>query len=291
MREFLKPGLILPVLVVAAFLLFGSVFVVREGQTGIVLNLGRIARTDLKPGLHFKLPLVESARVFDIRFSANAFSPERYLTSERKDVSVDFVAIGYIEDAPAFYRATLGDEVRGTELLAPIVKDSLRNEINARTLTQLVSGNRSELIEKQLPGINEGAKTLGVRIIDIRFKQIELPSDSDVLPQVYNRMRAERQEVASRLRAEGEEQARKIRGQADRDQTVILAEAERDAQKLRGEGDAEATRIYGTAAQQDPAFFAFQRSLDAYRASFEDGQAVIVLDRDDPFLQYLQDDR
>lgn len=291
MRQYLKPGLLVPALVVALFLLFGSVFVVREGQTGIVLNLGRIARSDIAPGLHFKLPLIESARVFDTRFSANAFSPERSLTSERKDVSVDFVAIGFIEDATAFYRATGGDETIAIQRLEPIIKNSLRNEVNARTLTQLVSGNRNELIEKQLPGINQGANSLGVQIVDIRFKQIELPSDSDVLPQVYNRMRAERQQVASRLRAEGEEQARKIRGQADRDQTVILAEAERDAQKLRGEGDAEATRIYGTAAQQDPAFFAFQRSLDAYRASFEDGQAVIVLDRDDPFLQYLQDDR
>ena len=272
-------------------LLMGSVFVVREGQTAIVLNLGKVVRADLDPGLHFKVPLIESARVFDMRLSANAFSPERYLTSERKDVSVDFVAIGYIHDATAFYRATGGDETRGTELLAPIVKDSLRNEINARTLTQLVSGNRGELIEKQLPGINAGAKTLGVSVVDIRFKQIELPSDSDVLPQVYNRMRAERQQVAARLRAEGEEQARKVRGQADRDQNVILAEAERDAQKLRGEGDAEATRIYAAAANRDPGFFAFQKSLEAYREAFADGESVIVLERNDPFLQYLRSDR
>jgi membrane protease subunit HflC len=287
----MRTNLLVPLLVVVFFLLTGSVFVVREGQTGLVLNLGRIARSDIGPGLHFKVPLIETARVFDRRFSANAFSPERYLTSERKDVSVDFVAIGYIENVRAFYRATGGDESQGTNLLAPIVKDSLRNEINSRTLTQLVSGNRDELIAKRLPAINAGAKNLGVRVLDIRFKQIELPSDSDVLPQVYNRMRAERQQVASRLRAEGEEQARTVRGNADRDQAVILAEAERDAQKLRGEGDAEAIRIYGQAAQQDPAFFAFQRSLDAYRAAFRDGNGVIVLDRDDPFLQYMQDDR
>lgn len=276
---------------VALVLLMGSVFVVREGQTAIVLNLGRIARADLGPGLHFKIPLIESARVFDRRLTANAFSPERYLTSERKDVSVDFVAIGFINDATAFYRATGGDESRGTELLAPIVKDSLRNEINARTLTQLVSGNREELIATRLPGINAGAKMLGVNIVDIRFKQIELPSDSDVLPQVYNRMRAERQQVAARLRAEGEEQAREIRGRADRDQAVILAEAERDAQVLRGEGDAQATRIYADAASRDPGFFAFQRSLEAYRRAFEGGRGVIVLERDDPFLQYLRSDR
>jgi len=257
----------------------------------LVLNLGRVARTDIGPGLHFKVPLIESARVFDRRFNASAFSPERSLTSERKDVSVDFVAIVAISDVAAFYRATSGNEADANLRLEPIIKNSLRNEINASTLTELVSGNRSEFVERQLPGINEAAKSLGMRIIDIRLKQIDLPTDSQVIQQVYNRMRAERQEVATRLRAEGEERARAIRGQADREQTVILAEAERDAQTLRGEGDAEAARIYGDAANRDPSFYAFQRSLEAYRAAFEKGDSVIVLERNDPFLQYLRSDR
>lgn len=281
----------MPLLAAALLVLMGSFYIVREGQTALVLNLGRVARSGIGPGLHFKVPLIESARIFDRRFSANAFSPERSLTSERKDVSVDFVAIGYIEDVRAFYRATSGDEKNAIARLEPIIKNALRNEINARTLKQLVSGHRSEMIDKQLPQINEAAKGLGIRIVDIRFKQIDLPTDSEVIGQVYDRMRAERQQVASRLRAEGEEQARAIRGQADRDQAVIMAEAERDAQKLRGEGDAQAIRIYGEAANRDPSFFAFQRSLDAYRKSFADGQAVIVLERDDPFLQYLRSDR
>lgn len=284
-------NLLAPIAAVVLVVLLGSVYVVREGQVGIVLNLGRIARTDIGPGLHFKIPLIESARVFDKRLTANAFSPERYLTSERKDVSVDFVAIGFIEDATAFYRATGGDEALATDRLAPIIKDSLRNEINSRTLTQLVSGNRNEFIEERLPGINEGAKTLGVQIVDIRFKQIELPTDSEVIGQVYDRMRAERRQVAAQLRAEGEEQARIVRAEADRQQTVLIAEAERDAQKLRGEGDAEAARIYGEAAQRDPSFYAFQRSLEAYRRAFEDGDAVVVMERNDPFLQYLRSDR
>ncbi|GAA4862910.1 protease modulator HflC [Luteimonas vadosa] len=287
----MRLNLLAPLVAVVLVILLGSVYVVREGQTGLVLNLGRIARTNIGPGLHFKIPLIESARVFDKRFTANAFSPERYLTSERKDVSVDFVAIGYIEDVTAFYRATGGDESLATDRLAPIIKDSLRNEINSRTLTKLVSGNRNEMIEGQLAGINEGASTLGVQIVDIRFKQIELPTDSEVISQVYDRMRAERHQVASRLRAEGEEQARIIRAEADREQTVLIAEAERDAQKLRGEGDAEAARIYGDAAQRDPAFYAFQRSLEAYRKTFADGDAVVVLERNDPFLQYLRSDR
>ena len=280
----------IPIAIVALLLAFGSVYVVREGQTALVLNLGRVARSDIGPGLHFKIPLIETARVFDRRFSANAFSPERSLTSERKDVSVDFVAIGYINDVRAFYRATGGDEKNATDRLEPIIKNALRNEINARTLTQLVSGHRAELIEKQLPDINEAAKSLGVYIVDIRFKQIDLPTDSEVISQVYDRMRAERRQVASRLRAEGEEQARTIRGEADRDQTVVLAEAERDAQKLRGEGDAQAARLYAQAAVKDPGFFAFQRSLEAYRKAFEKGDAVIVLEREAPFLRYLRDD-
>jgi Membrane protease subunits, stomatin/prohibitin homologs len=287
----MKSRLILTLAAILALVLLGSVYVVREGERALVLNLGRVVRSDIGPGLHFKVPLIETVKIFDQRYYIADFSPERYLTSERKDVSVDFAAIGYIHDIGEFYRATLGNEDQAIARLSPIIKDSLRNEINAHTLTQLVSGNRSQLIEKQLPGINEGAKTLGVRIVDIRFKQIDLPTDSEVISQVYDRMRAERKQVAARLRAEGEEQARIVRAEADRESTVLVAEAERDAQKLRGEGDAEAARIYAEAASRDPAFYAFLRSLEAYRAAFADGNSVIVLERNDPFLQYLRNDR
>lgn len=287
----MRMSLLVAIVVAAVLALLGSVYVVREDQTALVLNLGRVVRADIKPGLHFKWPLVESARVFDRRFQVLETPPERYLTSERKDVSIDFFAVGFISDARAFYRATGGDEKLANARLAPIITDSLRNEINARTLTQLVSGDRNEVIAQQLKAINEGAATLGMHITDIRLKQIDLPTDSQVITDVYNRMSAQRKQVASRLRAEGEEQARTIRAEADRDQTVLLAEAERDAQRLRGEGDATAARVYAEAANRDPAFYAFQRSLEAYRNSFADGNGVIVLDRDDPFLQYLRSDR
>ena len=155
----------------------------------------------------------------------------------------------------------------------------------------MVSGSRADVIGKQLENINLGARNMGVRIVDLRIKQIDLPTDSRVIGDVYSRMRAQRQQVASRLRAEGEEQANQIRAKADRDRAVILAEAERDAQTLRGEGDAEATRLYAEAANRDPAFFAFQRSLEAYRKAFSSGDNVIVLERDDPFLQYMRSDR
>jgi len=287
----MKFSLWIPVAFAALLLLFGSVFVVREGHTAIVLNLGKVVRDDLKPGLHFKVPLVESPRVFDARPQVLPAQPERYLTSERKDVSVDFFAVWQIQDNRAFYRATAGNEAAAIDRISPIIKDALRNEINARTLSQVVSGQRGKLASTQLATINRRASALGVRIIDLRIKQIDLPTDSQVIRDVYRRMSAQRQQVASKLRAEGEEEANRIRSKADRDSAVILAEAERDAQKLRGEGDGEAARIYGSAANADPGFYAFQRSLEAYRASFKDGDAVIVLDKDDPFLQYMRSDR
>jgi len=277
--------------VAALLLLLGSVYTVSEGQGAIVLNLGRVVRTDIGPGLHFKWPLIESARVFDRRLQVLDAEPERYLTSERKDVSVDFFAIGRIDDLRAFYRATAGDEEAAVKRLAPIIVDALRNEINQRTLSEVVSGDRAHIVQRQLAAINAGAATLGVKIIDLRIKQIDLPTDSQVIDQVYRRMRAQRQQVASKLRAEGEEAAQQIRANADRDRQVIVAEAERDAQKLRGEGDAESTRIYGAAASRDPGFYTFQRSLEAYRRSFQDGNTVIVLDKNDPFLQYMRTDR
>lgn len=287
----MRLNLLIPIAIAVLFALMGSIYVVAEGRTAIVLNLGRVTRTDIGPGLHFKWPLVESALVFDRRLQVLDAEPERYLTSERKDISVDFFAVGAIQDVRAFYRATGGDEQIAIERLAPIIKDSLRNEINSRTLSQVVSGNRSQVIGRQLDNINKGAANMGIRIVDLRIKKIDLPTDSKVIKDVYRRMSAQRQQVASRLRAEGEEQAQTIRSKADRDRTVIIAEAERDAQKLRGEGDATATRIYGEAANRDPSFYAFQRSLEAYRKSFDGGNGVIVLDRDDPFLQYMRSDK
>lgn len=287
----MRLNILIPLVIVVLFGLLGSVYVVAEGHTAIVLNLGRVARTDIGPGLHFKWPLIENALVFDRRLQVLDATPERYLTSERKDVAVDFFAVGMIEDVRAFYRATGGSEQIAVDRLAPIIKDSLRNEINARTLSEVVSGDRSEVIGRQLDNINKGARNIGIRIVDLRIKKIDLPTDSKVIRDVYRRMSAQRQQVASRLRAEGEEQAQTIRSEADREKTVILAEAERDAQKLRGEGDAEATRIYGEAANRDAGFYAFQRSLEAYRKAFEDGESVIVLDSGDPFLQYMRNDR
>ena len=287
----MKKSVSIAVVVAVLLVLFGSLFVVREDQTGMVFNLGRVVRADLKPGLHFKIPLVESVRLFDRRFQVLDTAPARYFTAEQKDVSVDFFAIGHISDVRAFYRATNGDETLANARLTPIITDSLRNQINSRTLQQLVSGDRGELIAGQLKGINAATRELGIQISDLRIKQIDLPTDSQVITDVYERMRAQRKQEATKLRAEGEEQSLSIRAQADREATVLVAAAERDAQKLRGEGDAEASRIYAGAGAADPGFYAFYRSLEAYRGGLGHGNGVIVLDKDDPFLQYLKSDR
>ena len=287
----MKNSFVIGLLVVVLLGLLGSVYVVREDQTAMVLNLGKVVRSDIKPGLHFKVPLVETVRVFDRRFQVLDTAPARYFTAEQKDVSVDFFAIGYISDVRSYYRATGGDGKVANARLAPIITDSLRNQINSRTLQALVSGDRGELIAGQLKAINEAVKPLGMQIIDLRIKQIDLPTDSQVITDVYERMRAQRKQEAAKLRAEGEEQSLTIRAQADRESTVIVAEAERDAQQLRGEGDAQAAAIYGKAGSADPAFYSFYRSLEAYRGSMTDGNGVIVLDKNDPFLQYLKNDR
>ena len=287
----MKPANWIPLAVAAVLALFGSVYVVSEGQTAIVLNLGKVVRSGVGPGLHFKIPFVESDRIFDRRLQVLDANPERYLTSDKQDISLDFFAIGRIADVRAFYRATGGDEEVAVQRLAPIIKNALTGEINSRTLQQVVSGNREQVVARQLDSINKGASTLGVHIIDIRIKRVDLPEDSNVLKSVYDQMRSQRQQVASQLRAEGVEKAQTIRAEADRQQQVLVAEAERDAQLLRGEGDAGAAAIYATAYTRDPSFYAFHRSLEAYRNAFADGKAVIVLERNDPFLQYLRSDK
>ncbi|HEX4854592.1 protease modulator HflC [Arenimonas sp.] len=282
------------VLLAAAALLaaMGSVFVVNESQTAIVLNLGRVVRADLEPGLHFKWPLVEEVRRFDQRILSLDDAPERYLTSEKKDVSVDFFVKWKIADVATYYRAANGgNEDAARQRLTPIVKNALRNEINQRTLQEVVSAGRAELSGSFLEVVNRGAKSLGIEVVDVRIKRINLPDDSNILRTVYSRMSTERTQVANQLRAEGVEQSETIRSEADRQRQVTIAEAERDAQKLRGEGDAKAAEIYARAYGQDAEFYGFYRSLEAYRESMADGQTVLVLDPDSEFLQHFGTDK
>lgn len=280
-------------IVIAAIILLAvnSVFIVSEGQTAILLQFGRITEAGFKPGLHFKLPLVQQALRFDRRLQTLDAAAERYLTSEKKDVNVDFVVKWRISDSAKFYTAVAGDQDRAQQRLAPIVKDGMRTAINSRTLKEVVSSARSDLTDSLVQTANKAAMNLGIDIVDVRIKRVDLPEESSVLRSVYERMRSERKQVAGALRAEGNEAAERIRSDADRQVQVIKAEAYREAQTGRGEGDAEAARIYASSYGKDAEFYAFYRSLEAYREAFTPANGVLVLDPKSEFLHYLQDSK
>ena len=272
----------------AVVALFASVYVVNESQTAIVLNLGKVVRNDVPPGLHFKVPFVEQVRKFDRRLLTLDDNPERYLTAEKKDVEVDFFVKWKIKDVTTYYRAASGgSEEAAEQRLTPIVKNALRNDINQLTLQQVVSSGRNELTKRLLKQINAGAATLGIEVVDVRIKRINFPQDSQILDSVFDRMSTERQQVANALRAEGQELAESVRAEAERESQVILAEAQREAQKVRGAGDSEVARISAAAYGQDAEFYAFYRSLEAYKASFADGKTTMVLDPDSEYLKYF----
>ena len=262
-----------------------SLYIVRESHVGILFQLGRIVQTDVGPGVHFKIPLIQDARIFDRRILTLDSQPERYLTSEKKDVNVDFFAKWRIIEVGKYYTTTSGDELQAMQRLNPIIKEALRNQINQRTLQETVSDARSKMTETLVRTANEGTRNLGIEVVDIRIKRIDLPEE--VSESVYNRMRAERSRVANELRSQGVEASETIRANADRERAVILAEAERDAQRTRGEGDARATDTYAQAYNRDAEFYGFYRSLESYRAAFEQGDSVLVLDPDSEFLRYF----
>jgi len=276
------------VLVVLLFLGMGAVYTVEESQVAIRFQFGRVVESDILPGLHFKAPLIQNVLKFDRRVLNLDSQPERYLTSEKKDVNVDFFAKWRIKNVRAFYQATGGNEINALQRLNPIVQESIRNEFNQRTLADVVSGERTNLAARFVEVSNRATESLGVEIVDVRIKRIDLPEDGQVIGSVFERMRAERLRVANELRAEGQEISETIRSNADRQRVVLVAEAERDAQRLRGEGDAQATAIFAAAYGRDPEFYAFQRSLDAYRNAFSDGQGVLVLDKNSEFLRYFE---
>ena len=278
----------------ALLLLMGSVFTVQQTDTAIVLRLGEVVREDVQPGLRFKVPLIDTVRPFDRRLLTMTAENKRYLTSEQQDVQVDYFVAWRIEDVAQYYRAAGGGrEDQATLRLSPMVEDALRNLINRSTLRELAEAGRRDVTTSLLEEINRGAQTLGVQVADVRIKRIDLPddgaSDTDsVLDRVFNRMKADREEVATRTRAEGNERAEKIRAEADRQRQVILANADRDAARIRGEGDAKAAEIYASAYGKDPEFYAFHRSLEAYRGALSDGQTTLVLDPDSEFFRYFE---
>ncbi|MES2311327.1 MAG: protease modulator HflC [Pseudomonadota bacterium] len=263
-----------------------SMFVVGEGHSALLLQFGRIVHTDYQPGLHFKVPVLQQVMHFDKRILSLDAPPERYFTSEKKSVNVDFYVKWRVADNAAYYRATGGDELIAAQRLTPIVKDALRFEFNARTLPDLISGGRKDITERvRAQTDNSARKNLGIAVVDVRIKRIDLPNE--VSESVYKRMRAERLQLANELRFTGQESAETIQADADRQGQVLRADAQRDAAKIRGEGDAQAAAVYAQAYNQDPEFFAFYRSLQAYKKSFEDGKGVLIMKPDDEFLRYF----
>ncbi|UXI69814.1 protease modulator HflC [Tahibacter amnicola] len=279
-------------LVAALLVLLGvnSLFVVREGQSALLLQFGKIVRSDFKPGLHWKVPFFEQSLLFDKRILGLDAQPERYLTSEKKSVLVDFYVKWRIDDLAKFYQTSGGDEEQANSRLSPIVKDALRFEFNARPLHELIADGRVDITKRVRDQVNRSTQnSLGIEVKDVRIRGINFPEEGTVLSSVYDRMRAERKQVANSLRASGQEAGETIRANADRERQVLLADATREAQKTRGQGDAEAAQVYAQAYGKDPEFYAFTRSLEAYRASFRQGNGVLLLDPKSDLFRYFND--
>ncbi len=283
-----RQNLIGAVLFLAFVVLSNSLFVISETQRGVLLKFGEVVNADLEPGLHIKIPFVDSVRKFDGRILTVDSTPERFFTQEQKQLIVDSYAKFRIIDTAKYYTATSGEEFRAAALLSQRINDDLRNQVAGRSVQEVVSGERDQLMEAVKARLNETVSAeLGVEVIDVRVKKIDLPNE--VSQSVYRRMNAEREKEARELRSEGKEIAEGMRAEADRKVTVIEAEAFRDAEIIRGDGDATATRVYAESFNRDPEFYAFIRSLNAYQETFANGGDIMLLQPDSQFFQYLRD--
>ena len=263
-----------------------SLYVVSETERAVKLRFGEIVQFDVEPGLHFKWPIVNSVRKFDARILTLDAPPQRYLTSEKKALMVDSFVKWRVKDVAKFYTTSGGDEDRLNRLLAQRVDTGLRNEFGVRTVKEVVSGERDQLMNSLSNNLDKVAQEeLGIEVIDLRVKKIDLPQE--VSESVYNRMRTERERLARELRAEGTEIAVEIRAKADKERTIILADAYKIAEETRGDGDAIATSTYADAYSKDPEFYDFTRSLKAYQATFENKGDVLLINPDSDFFKYL----
>jgi len=264
-----------------------SLFSVTETEKAIRFRLGEIVQSDYTAGLHFKVPLINNIRKFDARIQTLDAEPERFLTVEKKNVIVDSFVKWRVDDVARYYTAVGGDAVQANLRLDQIIKDDLRSEFSKRTLQQAVSGERSQIMEVLQTSANNAARTLGLEVVDVRIKRIDLPKE--VSDSVFQRMRAERERVARDFRSRGAEAAERIRADADRRRAVLVAEAYRDAEVLRGEGDARAADIYAQSFNQDPEFYSFYRSLNAYQRALGQGDDVLVLEPTSDFFRHFRD--
>jgi membrane protease subunit HflC len=267
---------------------FSSLYVIKETERAVVLRFGKLVETNTDPGLHVRVPLIDTVRKFNGQVLTHDAQPESFYTLEKKRLIVDSYVKWRIDDVETYYRATGGLEETARQRLAARANDGLRNQFGKRRLSEVVSGQREELMAELTAELNAAVrKSLGIQVIDVRVKKIDLPPE--VSDAVYNRMSAEREKLAREYRSRGKEEAEKIRADADRQVTILEAEAYRDAELARGEGDAQATAIYATAYDQDREFYAFTRSLRAYEQSFSNSGDILVLDAKSDFFRYLRD--
>jgi len=283
-------GSLLIGLLVVLVVLSASMFTVDQRQNALVFQLGEVVSVKTKPGLYFKLPMVQNVRFFDTRIlTLDSADPERFITSEKKNVLVDSFIKWRVIDARQFYVSVGGDETRAQIRLNQTVNDGLRAEFGKRTINEVVSGRREEIMNIIRTKADSDARKIGVQVVDVRIKRVDLPET--VSENVYRRMEAERKQVANELRSTGAAEAEKIKADADKQKDVIVAEAYRDAQRVKGEGDAKASAVYAGAYGKNAEFYAFYRSMQAYRESFKSKSDVMVLDPSADFFKYMKNPR
>ena len=264
-----------------------SLFTVDEREYAVKLQFGEIIRTDYEPGLHMKIPFVNNVIKYDDRILTRNNPNEKFLTQEKKNLEVDFYVKWRITDPGQYYRSVGGDELIATNRLIEIIKDGIRSEFAKRTVQEVVTADRREIMDDMMEKASLTASELGIEVVDVRVKRLDLPDE--VSDSVFNRMRQERARTAAQLRAEGAEEAERIRSSADKDRTVLLAEAYRESEEIRGLGDAESAAIYAAAYERDPEFYAFHRSMEAYRRSLGGDGDIFVLAPDSDYFRYLND--
>ncbi|MBB5322072.1 protease modulator HflC [Marinobacter oulmenensis] len=273
---------------IVVLLVLSSVFIIPETHRGVMLRFGELVETDIPAGLHFKVPVIDEVREFDVRVLTMDLPSRQYLTVEKKPLDVDSYVAWKIRDVDQFYRSTGGDEFRAQTLILSRVDNGLRDEFGIRTMHEVVSGQRDELMHTLRDRVNETAiAEFGIEVMDIRVKAIELPGQ--VSENVYRRMATERHKLAQEFRSRGRELAEGIRADADRQKTVILANAFAEAEQTRGEGDGEAARIYADAYGANEEFYSFYRSLQAYENTFSSKDDIMVIDSDSDFMKFLKD--
>jgi len=284
----MKKLLILPAILFLVFV--SSAFVVSEGQHGIVMQFSKVKRDSedkpvvYAPGLHFKVPFIDAVRVMDTRIQTLDDQPDRFVTSEKKDLIIDFYVKWQIDDLAVYFLATGGNKLQAEALLKRKINNGLRNEIGSHTIKDIVSGKRGEVMEVALKRMARSSE-LGIKVVDVRIKKINLPDE--VSNSIYKRMRAERQAVAREHRSQGQEKSEVIRANIDRKVSIMMAQANKESAEIRGRGDAQSSKIYSDSFSKDPEFYAFMRSMQAYQKSFAGKEDVMVLSPDSDFFKYM----